>query len=130
MWKIIEFDYNKHELYWYENPKSKEVISSLTEAIKQWIKLPLFEVFEFEPNKFSLNPRKSINIDWKSFVDGWHHRAIAYLRLWKVFPVKLVDIPNIPVHMLQRGYINIKNIKIIEDKKEYIKRKKRYKNYL
>jgi len=130
MWEVIHFDYNKIDLFWFETPKSNEVIDSLIKAIKSWVELPLFHVFEFEEWKFSLSPKEKIIVNWKEFVDWWHHRAIAYLKTNIVFPVIKTDKPLMPVHMLQRWYINIKDIPLVDSYDEYLKRSNRYWNYL
>ena len=127
---IIKIDFNKDILLWFENPKSQEVINSLIEAIKADTKLPLFSVFEVEKNIYSLCPQTKIEVNWESFRDGGHHRAIAYyLSKWYV-KAKLIPKPGLPVYMLQQWHTDIRKIDIVSNIEEYFKRKKRYWNYI
>ncbi len=127
---IIEIDFKKDKLLWFENPKSKQVIESLIKAIKLNTQLPLFNVFELGKNVYSLCPKTEIEVNWNKFRDGWHHRSIAYyLTKWKI-EVNLIEKPILPCRMLQQWYMDIRDIKIVEDNSEYKKRKERYWNYL
>lgn len=114
MLQVIELDFKKDILLWYENPKSIEVINKLKEKIKLWIELPLVNVFLINNWSYSLCPITKIKgLNWINYIDWWHHRSIAYFQeLWKM-KVKLILKPNMPIHMLQEWYIDITKISLI-----------------
>ncbi|MDD2871618.1 MAG: hypothetical protein PHS49_06550 [Candidatus Gracilibacteria bacterium] len=130
MSEVVKINFDKDLLYGFERPKSVEVIESLIKSIKMRIELPLFSVYQLGNNMYSLSPDEKIEINGEYFIDGGHHRSIAFLREKRFLYANLVEKPNIPHHMLQLGYLNIKDIPVISMPDEYIKRKNRYGNYL
>ena len=127
---IIKIDFTQDKLLWFENPKSRQVIDSLIKAIKINTVLLLFNVFKIEENVYSLCPKTEIQVNDVSFRNGWLHRAIVfYLSKW-FLNANLIERPILPCRMFQQWYFDIKKIKIVDDEDEYLKRSKRYWNYL
>ena len=130
MSEIIQLDFSKDILFWYETPKSRQVIDSLKQAIMQNIDLPLFYVFKIWDNSYSLSLNNKIFVNWTEYRDGGHHRAIASYEVSNSVLAILIDKEVHPVYMLQSWYIDITKIPVVDDVWEYLKRKKRYGNYL
>ena len=126
---IIRIDFSKDCLLGYETPKYSEVVDSLIQAIRANITLPLFSVFQVWEHEYSLCPLTKIEIDWKLYVDGWHHRAIALFHEKWHTDAHIIEQPNIPHHMLQKGYVDIRKIPIVSSAAELRRRKERYWTY-